>query len=168
MKKIFSIILISIFFNLSASAAFINITIDYNKNSLCKIDKLILKNEVYNYNVFTGDQIKERKDIQININALKAKKLTILGLSDFFTNVPNGAIYDTQILKDNTILLRILTNDESYSESVFINKSSGEMIHEVTSDINTDKQGKEISFFTFMVIVFMRIKNSTLFSIKIV
>jgi len=148
MKKIFSIILISIFFNLSASVAFINITIDYNKNSLCKIDKLILKNEVYNYNVFTGDQIKERKDIQININALKAKKLTILGLSDFFTNVPNGAIYDTQILKDNTILLRILTNDESYSESVFINKSSGEMIHEVTSNINTDKQGKEISFFT--------------------
>ena len=67
---------------------------------------------------------------------------------DFFTNIPNGAIYDTQILKDNTILLRVLTNDEMYSESVFINKSTGEMLHEITTNIDTPKQGKEISFFT--------------------
>ena len=43
---------------------------------------------------------------------------------------------------------RILSNDEKYSESVFINKLSGEMLHEVTTNINSKKQGKEISFFT--------------------
>ena len=129
-------------------AAFIDITIDYNKNSECKFDKLILKNEVYNYKEFTAEQIKENKNKTINIKAYKSKKLKITGLSEFFSNIPNGAIYDTQIIKNNTILLRILNNDETYSESVFINKFSGEMLHEVTTNINSENQGKEISFFT--------------------
>ena len=91
---------------------------------------------------------KENKDKKINIKAIKSQQLNISGLSEFFTNAPNGAIYDTQILKDNTILLRVLTNDEMYSESVFINKSTGEMLHEITTNIDTPSQGKEISFFT--------------------
>ena len=57
-------------------------------------------------------------------------------------------VYDTQILKDNTILLRVLTTDGTYSESVFLNKSTGEMLHEITTNIDTPNQGKEISFFT--------------------
>ena len=47
MKNIFSIILISLFINLNANAAFLNVTIDYNKSSNCKLDKQILKNEIY-------------------------------------------------------------------------------------------------------------------------
>ena len=148
MKNILSIILISLFLILSANAAFLNVTIDYNKSSNCKLDKQILKNEIYDYKEFSADQIKDNKDRKINIKAIKSQQLNISGLSDFFTNVPNGAIYDTQILKDNTILLRVLTNDEMYSESVFINKSTGEMLHEITTNIDTPNQGKEISFFT--------------------
>ena len=147
-KKICSIILFFFFCNINAYASFIDITIDFNKSSVCKLDKQILKNEIYNYTEFTADQIKENKDKKINIKATKFKELKIIGLSDFFTNIPSGAIFDTQILKDNTILLRILTKDEKYSESVFINKLTGEMLHEITSDINTQNQGKEISFFT--------------------
>ena len=148
MKKIYIIIFIILLPNFSAYSAFSNITIDYYKNIKCKLDKQILKNEIYNYTEFTADQIKENKDKKIKIRASKSKELKITGLSDFFTNIPIGAIYDTQILKDNTILLRILTKDEKYSESVFINKLTGEMLHEITSDINTQNQGKEISFFT--------------------
>ena len=148
MKNILFITLISLIFNLSAKAAFLNVTIDYNKNSNCKFDKQILKNEIYDYKEFSADQIKDNKDRKINIKAIKSQELKIIGLSDFFTNAPNGAIYDTQILKDNTILLRVLTNDEKYSESVFINKSTGEMLHEITTNIDTPNQGKEISFFT--------------------
>ena len=148
MKNIFSIILIFIFLNISANAAFLNVTIDYNKTSNCKLDKLILKNEIYDYKEFTADQIKENQDRKINVKAIKSKELKIIGLSEFFTNSPNGAIFDTQIIKDNTILLRVLTNDEKYSESVFINKSTGEMLHEITTNIDTPNQGKEISFFT--------------------
>ena len=147
-KKIYTIILFLLFFNLNASASYIDITIDFNKISVCKLDKQILKNEIYDYKEFTADQIKENQDIKINIKAIKSQELKIIGLSEFFTNAPNGVIYDTQILKDNTILLRVLTNDEKYSESVFINKSTGEMLHEVTTNINTLNQGKEISFFT--------------------
>ena len=148
MKNIFSLILISLILNTNANAAFLNITIDYNKNSNCKLDKQILKNEIYDYKEFSADQIKDNKERKINIKAIKSQELKISGLSEFFTNAPNGAIYDTQILKDNTILLRVLTNDEKYSESVFINKSTGDMLHEITTNINTENQGKEISFYT--------------------
>ena len=148
MKNILIIIFITLFYTLNVNASFLNVTIDYNKNSNCKLDKQILKNEIYDYKEFTADQIKENQDRKINIIAIKSQELKIIGLSDFFTNTPNGAIFDTQILKDNTILLRVLSNDEKYSESVFINKSSGEMLHEITTNINTENQGKEISFYT--------------------
>ncbi len=148
MKNILIIIFITLFYTLNVNASFLNVTIDYNKNSNCKLDKQILKNEIYDYKEFTADQIKENQDRKINISAIKSQELKIIGLSDFFTNTPNGAIFDTQILKDNTILLRVLSNDEKYSESVFINKSSGEMLHEITTNINTENQGKEISFYT--------------------
>ena len=148
MKNILIIIFITLFYTLNVNASFLNVTTDYNKNSNCKLDKQILKNEIYDYKEFTADQIKENQDRKINISAIKSQELKIIGLSDFFTNTPNGAIFDTQILKDNTILLRVLSNDEKYSESVFINKSSGEMLHEITTNINTENQGKEISFYT--------------------
>jgi len=148
MKNILIIIFITLFYTLNVNASFLNVTTDYNKNSNCKLDKQILKNEIYDYKEFTADQIKENQDRKINIIAIKSQELKIIGLSDFFTKTPNGAIFDTQILKDNTILLRVLSNDEKYSESVFINKSSGEMLHEITTNINTENQGKEISFYT--------------------
>ena len=148
MKNILLIISTLIFFNLNTYAAFINITTDYNKTSDCILDKQILKNEVYDYKEFSAEQIKENKYRKININAIKSQQLKINGLSDFFSNPPNGVVYDTQILKDNTILLRVLTTDGTYSESVFINKSTGEMLHEITTNIDTPNQGKEITFFT--------------------
>ena len=148
MKNLISIILVILFLTQNVCAAFLNITIDFNKSSNCKLDKQILKNEIYNYKEFSADQIKDNKDRKINIKAIKSQELKIIGLSDFFTNAPNGVIYDTQILKDNTILLRVLSKDEMYSESVFINKSTGEMLHEITTNIDTPNQGKEISFFT--------------------
>ena len=148
MKNFTIIILLSLFLYLNANAAFLNVTIDYEKSAICKLDKQILKNEIYDYKEFSADQIKNNKERKINIKAFKSQELKISGLSDFFTNAPNGVIYDTQILKDNTILLRVLTNDEKYSESVFLNKSTGEMLHEITTNIDTPNQGKEISFFT--------------------
>ena len=148
MKNLISIILVILFLTQNVRAAFLNITIDFNKSSNCKLDKQILKNEIYDYKEFSADQIKENHYKKINIKAIKSQQLNIIGLSNFFTNTPNGAIYDTQIIKDNTILLRVLTNDEKYSESVFINKSTGDMLHEITTNINTENQGKEISFYT--------------------
>ena len=148
MKIILLIISSFIFCIFNTYAAFLNITTDYNKTSDCILDKQILKNEVYDYKEFSAEQIKENKYRKININAIKSQQLKINGLSDFFSDPPNGVVYDTQILKDNTILLRVLTTDGTYSESVFINKSTGEMLHEITTNIDTPNQGKEISFFT--------------------
>ena len=148
MKYFLIISIYVLFYSLNGYAVYLNITIDYEKDVNCKLEKQILKNEIYDYKEFSADQIKNNKERKINIKAFKSQELKISGLSDFFTNAPNGVIYDTQILKDNTILLRVLTNDEKYSESVFLNKSTGEMLHEITTNIDTPNQGKEISFFT--------------------
>ena len=148
MKYFLIISIYVLFYSLNGYAGYLNITIDYEKDVNCKLEKQILKNEIYDYKEFSAEQIKNNKERKINIKAFKSQELKISGLSDFFTNAPNGVIYDTQILKDNTILLRVLTNDEKYSESVFINISTGEMLHEITTNIDTPNQGKEISFYT--------------------
>ena len=148
MKKIITIFFFIFFAVSNAYSANIDITIDYKKNLNCIFEKIILKNEEYNYAVFNADQIKENKDIKISILATKSKELRIIGLSDFFTSTSNGSIYETQILKNETILLRALTEDQNYSESVFINKYSGEMLHEITTDIKSEIKGKKISFYS--------------------
>ena len=132
---------------MNSYSANLDINIDYNKNLECKFEKVIIKNQEYNYTTFNADQIKENRDIKIIINAIKSRELRITGLSDFFNNDSNESIYETQVLKNDTILLRVLSKDQNYSESVFINKSTGEMLHEITTEIKSETKGKEISFF---------------------
>lgn len=147
MKKLFVIIFISFFVSMNSYSANLDITIDYNRNLECKFEKIIIKNQEYNYTTFNADQIQENRDIKIVINAIKSRELRITGLSDFFNNDSNESIYETQVLKNDTILLRVLSKDQNYSESVFINKSTGEMLHEITTEIKSETKGKEISFF---------------------
>ena len=147
MKKILVTFFFIFFVIFNTYATNVNITIDYKKNLLCKFEKIIIKNQEYNYKTFNANQIQENRDIKITIKAIKSKELRITGLSDFFNNASNEFIYDTQILKNVTILLRVLSKDQNYSESVFINKSTGEMLHEITTDIKSENKGKEISFF---------------------
>ena len=147
MKKFLIIILISFFASINSYSANLDIKIDYNRNLECKFEKIIIKNQEYNYATFNADQIQENRDIKIIINAIKSRELRITGLSDFFNNTSNGSIYETQVLKNDTILLRVLSKDQNYSESVFISKSTGEMLHEITTDIKSETKGKEISFF---------------------
>ena len=132
---------------MNSYSANLDITIDYNRNLECKFEKIIIKNQEYNYTTFNADQIQENRDIKIVINAIKSRELRITGLSDFFNNDSNESIYETQVLKNDTILLRVLSKDQNYSESVFISKSTGEMLHEITTDIKSENKGKEISFF---------------------
>ena len=147
MKKFLIIILISFFASINSYSANLDIKIDYNRNLECKFEKIIIKNQEYNYATFNADQIQENRDIKIVINAIKSRELRITGLSDFFNNTSNGSIYETQVLKNDTILLRVLSKDQNYSESVFISKSTGEMLHEITTNIKSKTKGKEISFF---------------------
>lgn len=147
MKKFLTNFFFIFFVSCNVYSANVDITIDYKKNLECKFEKIIIKNQEYNYATFNADQIKENKDIKISINAKKSNQLKITGLSDFFNNTSNGSIYDTQVLKNDTILLRVLSKDQNYSESVFIDRSTGEMLHEITTDIKSETKAKELSFF---------------------
>ena len=147
MKKLFTIIFFSLFASVNSHSSNLDITSNYKKIVECKFEKIIIKNQEYNYTTFNADQIQENRDIKIVINAIKSRELRITGLSDFFNNDSNESIYETQVLKNDTILLRVLSKDQNYSESVFISKSTGEMLHEITTDIKSETKGKEISFF---------------------
>ena len=147
MEKILTIFFFIFFAASNSYSANIDITIDYKKKLECIFEKIIIKNQEYNYATFNADQIQENKDIKITIHAIKSKELRINGLSDFFNNTSNGSIYETQVLKNDTILLRVLSKDQNYSESVFISKSTGEMLHEITTEIKSETKGKKISFY---------------------
>ena len=103
MEKILTIFFFIFFAASNSYSANIDITIDYKKKLECIFEKIIIKNQEYNYATFNADQIKENKDIKISINAKKSNQLKITGLSDFFNNTSNGSIYDTQVLKNDTI-----------------------------------------------------------------
>ena len=51
-----------LFYSLNGYAAYLNITIDYEKDVNCKLEKQILKNEIYDYKEFSADQIKDNKE----------------------------------------------------------------------------------------------------------
>ena len=46
-----------------------------------------------------------------------------------------------------TVALKNIDIKKKYSESVFLNRSTGELIHEVTKNMNTQDNEKYISFF---------------------
>ena len=77
MKNFTIIILLSLFLYLNENASFLNVTIDYEKSAICKLDKQILKNEIYDYKEFSKDQIIENKDRKINIKAIKFINVSI-------------------------------------------------------------------------------------------
>ena len=55
---------------MNSYSANLDITIDYNRNLECKFEKIIIKNQEYNYTTFNADQIQENRDIKIVINVL--------------------------------------------------------------------------------------------------
>ena len=62
MKYFLIISIYVLFYSLNGYAGYLNITIDYEKDVNCKLEKQILKNEIYDYKEFSADQIKDNKE----------------------------------------------------------------------------------------------------------
>ena len=122
----------------------INIQEDIKIGFVCELEKKILKNSEYNYKTFQAKDLNEKNLDQFKIEAKQPEKLLINGLSTFLSKNIN---FDVKVVNKDIVLFKAFDEDKNYSESGIINRSSGELVHEITKDLKTDDFKKDISFY---------------------
>ncbi len=110
----------------------------------CKLEKKIIKNSEYNYKMFLGDEVDENNLDSLKVYTNQPSTLLVNGLSDFFSQISN---FDVKIVNKDVVLFKAFNNKKTYSESAIITRKSGELIHEITKNINTENLEKDISIY---------------------
>ena len=142
MKKL--LIIISFLCFSYANAQNINITVDKNLNLVCAFEKVILKNPDYNFESFTKDQIK-RKDInKLIVKSKTPDVLNVKNLSEFFNKID----LEVKISNKDIFLIQAFDKERNYSESAVYTRKTGELIHEITTNIKQEEKEKDISFYS--------------------
>jgi len=131
--------------NLSfANAQNTNITQNSDLSLNCKFEKVILKNPEYNFESLSKDQI-QRKDInKLTIVSKTPDILIVKNLSEFFNKID----LEVKISNKDIFLIQAFDKDRNYSESAVYTKKTGELIHEITTNIKQEEKEKEISFYS--------------------
>ena len=142
--KNFLIIFLFLFNFSYAKAQNTNITLNSDLILNCKFEKAILKNSEHNFESFTKDQI-ERKNINKLIIESKTPNILIVkNLSKFINNVN----LEVKIANKDIVLIQAFDEDRNYSESAVFTKKTGELIHEITTNIKLEEKEKDISFYS--------------------
>ena len=127
-----------------AQAQNTNITLNSDLSLNCKFEKVILKNPDYNFESFTKDQIK-RKDInKLIIESKTPDVLNVKNLSEFFNKID----LEVKISNKDIFLIQAFDKERNYSESAVYTRKTGELIHEITSNIKQEEKEKDISFYS--------------------
>ena len=122
----------------------IDIQEDIKIDFVCELEKKILKNSEYNYKTFLAKDLNEKNLDQFEIDAQQPEKLLINGLSMFLSQ---NIKFDVKVVNKDIVLFKAFDKDKNYSESGIINRKSGELVHEITKDLKSDKFKKDISFY---------------------
>ena len=144
MAKIFYLILLNFFIFNFAYAKDISIDENLNLEFICKLEKKIVKNSEYNYKTFLAEDLNVKNLDSFQIYSNKPNTLMVNGLSKFFSQNSN---YDVKIVNKDVVLFKAFNNKKTYSESAIITRKSGELIHEITKNINTENSEKDISIY---------------------
>ena len=127
-----------------AQAQNINITLNSDLSLNCKFEKVILKNPDHNFESFTNDQIK-RKDInKLIIESKTPDILNVKNLSEFFNKID----LEVKISNKDIFLIQAFDKERNYSESAVYTRKTGELIHEITTNIKQEEKEKDISFYS--------------------
>ena len=127
-----------------AQAQNTNITLNSDLNLNCKFEKVILKNPDHNFESFTKDQIK-RKDInKLIIESKTPDILNVKNLSEFFNKID----FEVKISNKDIFLIQAFDKERNYSESAVYTRKTGELIHEITTNIKQEEKEKDISFYS--------------------
>ena len=142
--KIFIFTFTLFYFFSFAQAQNTNITLNSNLNLVCKFEKVILKNPNHNFESFTKDQIK-RKDInKLIIESKTPNTLNVKNLSKFIDKID----LEVKISNKDIVLIQAFDEERNYSESAVFTKKTGELIHEITTNIKQEEKEKDISFYS--------------------
>ena len=142
-KCFFYISLSLLFFNFSL-ANDIDIQEDINLSFVCDLEKKILKNSEYNYQTFLAKDLDDKGLDKLDIEAKKPETLLINGLSLFLSDT---AKLNVKIVDKDVVLFKAIDQENNYSESGIINRKSGELVHEITKNVQKANSEKDISFY---------------------
>ena len=142
-KCFFYISLSLLFFNFSL-ANDIDIQEDINLSFVCDLEKKILKNSEYNYQTFLAKDLDDKDLDKLDIEAKKPETLLINGLSLFLSDITK---LNVKIVDKDVVLFKAIDQEKNYSESGIINRKSGELVHEITKNVQKANSEKNISFY---------------------
>ena len=143
-KYFFYISLSLLFFN-STLAKDVDIQEDINLSFVCDLEKKILKNSEYNYQTFLAEDLDDKDLDKFYIEAKKPETLLISGLSIFLSDT---AKLKVKIVNKDVVLFKAIDHENNYSESGIINRKSGELVHEITKNVQKANSEKDISFYS--------------------
>ena len=144
MIKLFYLIFFSLISLSSVFAKNININEDLNLEFHCKLEKKIIKNSEYNYKMFLAEEVDEQNLNSLKLYTNQPSTLMVNGLSDFFSQNSN---YDVKIVNKDVVLFKAFNKEKSYSESAIITRKTGELVHEITKNINSENSEKYITIY---------------------
>ena len=144
MIKLFYLIFFSFTALNNVFAKNININEDLNLEFNCKLEKKIIKNSEYNYKTFLAEEVDEQNLNSLKLYTNQPSTLMVNGLSDFFSQNSN---FDVKIVNKDVVLFKAFNKEKSYSESAIITRKTGELIHEITKNINSENSEKYITIY---------------------
>ena len=144
MIKLFYFIFFSFIVLSNVFAKNININEDLNLEFHCKLEKKIIKNSEYNYKTFLAEEVDEQNLNSLKLYTNQPSTLMVNGLSDFFSQNSN---FDVKIVNKDVVLFKAFNKEKSYSESAIITRKTGELIHEITKNINSENSEKYITIY---------------------
>ena len=138
------IVLNLMFFN-QLLAKNINIKENLDLSFECKMEKKIIKNSEFNYQVFLAKDLNEKDLDKFEIKSQQPEILNISGLSSFLSKTIK---LNVKIVNKDVILFKAIDKDSDYSESGIIDRKTGELVHEITKNIKSENSEKDITFYS--------------------
>ena len=142
-KYFFGILTSFLLFN-QVFANDVSINENINLEFVCNLEKKIIKNSEYNYQTFLAKDLNEKGLESFKILSKKPETLLIKGLSSFLSV---SSKLNVKVVNKDVVLFKSIDQEKNYSESGIITRKTGELIHEVTKNLNTKDNEKYISFF---------------------
>jgi hypothetical protein len=144
MTKHFLVIFFSLLIANFSSAQDINIQENIDLKFICDLEKKIIKNSEYNYQTFLAKDLSEKGLEKFEIQSKKPETLLINGLTPFLSDSKK---LDVKVVNKDIVLFKSIDQKNNYSESGIIDRKSGELIHEITRNIKSEKSEKDITFY---------------------
>ena len=145
MIKYYLGILISLLFFNQSLAKNIDIQENIDLSFKCELEKKIIKNSEYNYQVFLAKDI-DKKDLnKFEIKSKQPETLDIKGLSSFLSK---SVKLNVKVVNKDVVLFKAIDDNSSYSESGIIDRKTGELVHEISKNIKSQNSEKDITFYS--------------------